>query len=63
MFEISSQLVQGLINYLATKPYAEAYQAIAALQSLKPVGEKLEKTLDKPAPETKPDDRDSINKN
>lgn len=39
---ISQEAVNGLLNYLATKPYAEVYQGIELLKSLKTVSEKEE---------------------
>lgn len=41
MYQISEDLVKGLINYLSTRPYAEVYQAVQALQGL----EKVEKEV------------------
>jgi hypothetical protein len=39
MYKITPELVQGLLNYLATRPYAEVYQAVQALQSLEKIEE------------------------
>lgn len=37
MLQISEQNAQALLNYLATRPYQEVYEAIAMLRSLQPV--------------------------
>lgn len=43
---IDAELVQGILNYLSTRPYAEVHQAIPALLALKeadaPVAETAE---------------------
>lgn len=40
-YEISRELVEALLRYMVTRPYAEVADGIAALQSLKPIeGEK-----------------------
>jgi hypothetical protein len=36
-YVISQELLNGLIQYLATRPYAEVAQAIDALRQLQPV--------------------------
>jgi hypothetical protein len=36
-YEISQELAQGLLNYLAARPYKEAFVLIAELQKLKPL--------------------------
>jgi len=52
MRQISDELVQGLLNYLATRPYSEVYKAVSALSELPIIPEpKHEK-------ETKPKDRE-----
>ena len=38
-FIISQKLAQEVIDYLASKPYAEVYRLIGALQTMKPVKE------------------------
>lgn len=40
MFEISEQLAQQILNYLASKPYAEVFQLVAQIQQLKKIEEK-----------------------
>ncbi len=40
---ISQELAQTLLNYIATKPYAEVFQLIGQLQALKPEKEPQEK--------------------
>jgi hypothetical protein len=36
-FKISEEIVSGLLQYLATKPYADVYQGIQALQQLEEI--------------------------
>lgn len=36
-FVISEQLAQGVLNYLATQPYAQVFQMIEAIKSLQEV--------------------------
>ena len=36
-FEISQELAQIILNYLAEKPYRETFQLIAELQKLVPI--------------------------
>ena len=48
MYKISPEVVQALLNYLATKPFAEVHQAIAAIQSLEKIEEET-KPNPKPA--------------
>jgi hypothetical protein len=45
-YEITQELLQALVNYLAGKPYAETFQLIAALQQLP----KVEEARAQPAP-------------
>lgn len=40
--EISQELAQKIINYLASKPFAEVFQLIGEMQQLKPVEVKKE---------------------
>ena len=42
MFEIPRELAQALLNYLASKPYAETHQLIGALQGMKEIKPKVE---------------------
>ena len=35
-FLIPRDLLEGVVRYLQTRPYAEVFQAVPALQSLKP---------------------------
>ncbi len=37
-FVISQELAQGVLNYLATQPYAQVFQLIQGLQNLQEVG-------------------------
>lgn len=37
MLQISEQNAQALLNYLASKPYQEVYEAISMLRSLQPI--------------------------
>jgi len=41
-FEIEQEFVKALIDYLAAKPFAEVYQAVITLNSLKPLKEEVE---------------------
>lgn len=43
MFQIDEKLANAILNYLATRPYAEVYQLINAIGQLKKVEEKEEK--------------------
>ena len=43
-FEITQDLAQALLNYLAKKPYRETFQLIAEIQKLKPIEEEPVKT-------------------
>lgn len=38
-YSIDEQLLQAIINYLASKPYGEVYQLIDAIQQAKPIEE------------------------
>ena len=38
-YKINVQLLNALLNYLATKPFAEVHQVIGELQKLEVVGE------------------------
>ncbi|MCK9370119.1 hypothetical protein M0R04_09465 [Candidatus Dojkabacteria bacterium] len=38
-YEISQELAQGVLNYLAEKPYKETFVLIAELQKLKVITE------------------------
>ena len=41
-YKIKAELAQAVLNYLATRPYAEVFQLISQLQSL----EKIEVKVD-----------------
>ena len=42
MFELSLEQRKQLVDYMARRPYAEVYQLIAMIMSLKPNKEKKE---------------------
>ena len=41
-YEVSEEIVKGLIQYLSTRPYNEVFQGIQALQSLNQIKEQDE---------------------
>lgn len=41
-FEISEQLANAILQYLASRPYAEVYQLVAALQKIEEIPAKEE---------------------
>lgn len=43
MYKIKEELANAIINYLASKPYAETFQLIQSIQSLEKIEGKDEK--------------------
>lgn len=39
-YKIDEKLLNGILQYLATRPYAEVHQAISALQGLEQIKKK-----------------------
>lgn len=39
MFQINQDLAQAILNYLVSRPYAEVYHLVAALQQIEKAGE------------------------
>lgn len=40
-YEISEELLNALLQYLSSRPYAEVYKAVAELQQLQKIDKKL----------------------
>lgn len=49
-FEISEDLAQKVLNYLATKPYLEVAELVTQLQQIKPI----EKNIEEPKTKLRP---------
>ena len=44
-YKISEDVLKGIINYLATRPYGEVVAGIQELQSLKPIENKKDEEI------------------
>ena len=44
-YELPEEILKGIINYLATRPYSEVVAGIQALQTLKPIEDKKDEEI------------------
>ena len=44
-YELPEEILKGIINYLATRPYGEVVAGIQELQSLKPIEDKKDEEI------------------
>jgi len=46
-YKIKEEVLQAVLNYLATKPYSEVFQLVTALQSSEKIEKKVEPKKEK----------------
>lgn len=54
-YEVKQDLMNGIVNYLVSKPYAEVFQLLEAVRQLKPIAEPGDQVAPQAAPEVAPD--------